>query len=374
MREPAAGAGPEPTSACRAPVSGCRAPVSVSRAPVSGSPEPAALLAPAARLDPAARPYLDALAAGFPDLGGRVTDADEARRILAAAPRPAAARPRVGAVEDRSVPGPPGAPPVPVRVYLPDPEQWPGPRPTVVFSHGGGWVLGDLDTHDTTARNISRAAGAAVVSVDYRRAPEHRFPAALEDVHAALCWAGAHLDELGGAPEALVVAGDSSGGNLAAASLLLARERGGPAVALQVLVYPALDAAQDSASYRSDAEGCFLTAAHMRWFWAQYLGPDGRPDDPLASPVRADPAGLPPAHVVVAGCDPLRDEGVAYHRRLNETGITSVLDVRPGLFHGFLALAGVLPVARAALDGLGGAIRSTLSNGKTSGEAGGDAG
>ncbi|MEV7521193.1 alpha/beta hydrolase [Streptomyces sp. NPDC091371] len=339
--------------------------------------DPAACPDPGARLDPAARPYLDALTAAFPDIGGRVTDADEARRILAAGPRPAAARPRVGAVEDRTLPGPAGAPPVPVRIYLPDPEQWAGPRPTVVFCHGGGWVLGDLDTHDTTARNISRAAGAAVVSVDYRRAPEHRFPAALEDAHAALCWAGAHLDELGGAPEALVVAGDSSGGNLAAASLLLARQCGGPAVALQVLVYPALDAAQDSASYRSDAEGCFLTAAHMRWFWAQYLGPDGPADHPLASPLGADPAdlaGLPPAHVVVAGCDPLRDDGAAYHRRLNESGVTSVLDDRPGLFHGFLALAGVLPEAREALERLGGAIRSTLSNGKTSGEAGGDAG
>ncbi|MFE1412174.1 alpha/beta hydrolase [Streptomyces sp. NPDC058746] len=365
-RARAAGAGPTPASACRAPAS-------VGPESVSACPAPAAPPAPSERLDPAARPYLDALAAAFPDIGGSVTEAGEARRILAAAPRPAVARPRVGAVEDRSVPGPPGAPPVPVRVYLPDPEQWPGPRPTVVFAHGGGWVLGDLDTYDTTARGISRAAGAAVVSVDYRRAPEHRFPAALEDVHAALCWAGAHLDELGGAPEALVVAGDSSGGNLAAAAALLARERG-PAVALQVLVYPALDAAQDSSSYRADAEGCFLTAAHMRWFWAQYLGPDGRPDHPLASPLRADPAGLPPAHVVVAGCDPLRDDGAAYHRRLGESGITSVLDVRPGLFHGFLALAGVLPEARAALEGMGGAIRSTLSDGKTSGEAGGDAG
>ncbi|MFD7259282.1 alpha/beta hydrolase [Streptomyces sp. NPDC059874] len=357
--------------------------------PVSDRPDPAvsfdpaarldrtARPGPAARLDPAARPYLDALTGAFPDLGGRVTDADEARRILAAAPRPPAARPRVGAVEDRTVPGPPGAPPIPVRIYLPDPEQWPGPRPTVVFCHGGGWVLGDLDTHDTTARTISRAAGAAVVSVDYRRAPEHRFPAAVEDAHAALCWAGSHLDELGGAPEALVVAGDSSGGNLAAASLLMARDHRryrGPAVALQVLVYPALDAAQDSASYRSDAEGCFLTAAHMRWFWAQYLGPDGRPEHPLASPLRADLAGLPPAHVVVAGCDPLRDDGAAYHRRLNESGITSVLDARPGLFHGFLALAGVLPEAREAVERLGGAIRSTLSDRKTSGEAGGGAG
>ncbi|MEU9302467.1 alpha/beta hydrolase [Streptomyces sp. NPDC048269] len=324
--------------------------------------------------DPAARPFLDALAAVFPDVGGSVTDADEARRILAAVPRPAVRTPRVGAVEDRTVPGPPGAPALPVRIYLPDPEQWPGPRPTVVFCHGGGWVLGDLDTYDTTARNLSRAAGAAVVSVDYRRAPEHRFPAAAQDAYAALCWAGGHLGELGGDPGALVVAGDSAGGNLAAASLLLARERGGPAVALQVLAYPALDAAQDTESYRSNAEGCFLTAAHMAWFWEQYLGPAGSGGHPAASPLRADLHGLPPAHVVVAGCDPLRDDGLAYHRRLRASGVPSVLDSRPGMFHGFLALSAVLPEARQAMEKLGGAIRSTLTNGKTFGVSGGRAG
>lgn len=327
-----------------------------------------------ARLHPAARPFVDALTAAFPDVGGSVTDAGEARRILAAAPRPPVEPPRVGAVEDRTVPGPPGAPPIPVRVYLPDPERWPGPRPTVVYCHGGGWVLCDLDTHDTTARTLSRAAGAAVVSVDYRRAPEHRFPAALEDAHAALCWAGAHLGELGGDPAALVVAGDSAGGNLAAASLLLARERGGPAVALQVLIYPALDAGRAGESYRTNAEGCLLTAAHMRWFWEQYLGPGGDGGHPLASPLGADLTGLPPAHVVVAECDPLLDDGRSYHRRLRESGVPAVLDAHPGMFHGFLGLAGILPQAGEALARLGGVIRSTLTNGKTSGEEGGGAG
>ncbi|MGW5847568.1 alpha/beta hydrolase [Streptomyces sp. NPDC055254] len=328
----------------------------------------------AGRLDAAARPCVDMLAAGFPDVGGAVTDAAEARRILAAASRRPARPPRVGAVEDRVVPGPPGAPPLPVRVYLPDPARWPGPRPTAVFCHGGGFVLCDLDTHDATARNICRASGAAVVSVDYRRAPEHRFPAAAEDAYAALCWAAGHLGELGGAPGALVVAGDSAGGNLAAASALLARERGGPGVALQVLICPALDATQGSASYRTRAQGCFLTAAHMRWFWEQYLGPDGDARHPLASPALADPAGLPPAHLVVAGCDPLRDEGVAHHHRLRRSGVASTLDEHPGMFHGFHALAHVLPQAAEAMARLGGAIHSTLSNGKTSGESGGDAG
>lgn len=327
------------------------------------------------RLDPAARPYVDAMTAFFPDLGGSVTDADEARRILGAASAASTASPlAVGSVEDRDIPGPAGAPPVPVRVYYPDPEHWPGPRPTVVFCHGGGWVLCDLDSHDATVRALCRASGAVFLSVDYRRAPEARFPAAALDAHAALCWAGAHVAELGGDPAALVVAGDSAGGNLAAASLLLARERGGPAVALQVLVYPCLDAAQDTGSYRRHGAGCFLTAAHMRWFWQQYLGPDGDGRHPLASPLAADLRGLAPAHVVVAGCDPLRDEGEAYHRRLIASGVPSVLDANPGMFHGFLALADVLPQARETLLRLGGVIDSARKNGKTSGEDGGDAG
>ncbi|MFD3695446.1 alpha/beta hydrolase [Streptomyces sp. NPDC058646] len=325
------------------------------------------------RLDPAARPFADALAAAFPDVGGGVTDAGEARRILAAAPAPPGPPPAVGSVEDREVPGPPGAPPLAVRVYRPDPERWPGPRPTVVFCHGGGWVLCGLDSHDATVRALCRASGAVFVSVDYRRAPESRFPAAALDAYAALCWAGAHLDELGAEPAALVVAGDSAGANLAVASLLLARERGGPAVALQVLLYPALDAAQDSPSYRTCARGYFLTAAHLRWFWAQYLGP-ADPALPLASPLHADPAGLPPAHLVVAGCDPLRDEGVAYHRLLAGSGIASTLDLHAGMFHGFLALSGVLPEARQAMERLGGVINSTLNRGKNFGEGGGDAG
>ncbi|MDJ0381174.1 alpha/beta hydrolase [Streptomyces sp. G-G2] len=326
------------------------------------------------RLDPGARPLVDLMTAAFPDLGGRVTDAGSARRIMAAAPAPPVDPPAVGSVEDREVPGPAGTPPLPVRVYRPDPRQWPGARPTVVFCHGGGWVLCDLDTHDTTVRELCRVSGAVIVSVDYRRAPEARFPGPVLDAYAALCWAAEHLADLGGDPGALVVAGDSAGGNLAAASALLARERGGPAVALQALVYPALDAAQDSASARRNAEGYFLTAAHMRWFWEQYLGPDGDGADPLASPLRADLAGLPPAHVVTAGCDPLCDDGSAYVRALREAGTSAREDHHPGMFHGFLGLSGLLPAARAALDGVGEAIARTASSGKNCGADGGRAG
>ncbi|MFJ6795355.1 alpha/beta hydrolase [Streptomyces sp. NPDC091268] len=338
-------------------------------------PDPSAV-GPGDRLDPAVRPYVEAMAAVFPDLGGAVTDAVEARRMLAALPgaRGGGPVPAVGGVADREVPGPPGAPPLRVRIYRPDPRRWPGPRPTVVFCHGGGWVLCDLDSHDTLVRRLCRASGAVFVSVDYRRAPEARFPAAALDAYAALRWAGAHLAELGGDPAALVVAGDSAGANLAAASLLAARDGGGPAVALQVLLYPALDAARNTASYRADARGCFLTAAHMEWFWEQYLGPGGDGRDPLASPLAADPTGLPPAHVLVAGCDPLRDEGEAYHHRLIAHGVPSTLDAHPGMFHGFLALEGVLPHARRALEELGGVIASARMDRKTSGGPGGGAG
>ncbi|MET3982894.1 alpha/beta hydrolase [Streptomyces sp. PvR034] len=326
------------------------------------------------RLDPGARPFADALADAFPDVGGRVADAATARRILAALPASPLPSPAVAGVEDRAVPGPAGAPPLPVRVYRPDPERWPGPRPTVVFCHGGGWVLCDLDTHDATARHLCRSAGAVVVSVDYRLAPEAPFPAAVHDAHAALCWAAGQVAELGGDPGALVIAGDSAGGNLAAAALLLARERGGPAVALQVLVYPALDAAQDTASVRRNAEGYFLTATHLRWFWEQYLGSGGDGADPLASPLRADLTGLPPAHVVTAGCDPLCDEGAAYVRALREAGTSAHEDHHPGMFHGFLGLVDLLPAARRALDGVGEAIARTVSSGKNCGVDGGGAG
>ncbi|MFJ3923086.1 alpha/beta hydrolase [Streptomyces sp. NPDC090022] len=342
------------------------------------APPPEAAPEAAGRLDPRARPFVRALSAFFPDLGGAVTDAAEARRILAAVPPSAAPPPEVGSVADRMVPGPPGAPPVPVRIYRPDPLRWPGPRPTVVFTHGGGFVLCDLDTYDATVRTLCRTAGAVVVSVDYRRAPEHRFPAAVLDAHAALCWAGAHLGDLGGHPGALVVAGDSAGGNLAAAALLHAAGagRGGPRVALQALVYPTLDAARTGDSHRRNAEGFYLTATHLRWFWEQYLGPGADGADPLASPLNAAPellAGLPPAHVVVAGCDPLADDGVAYHRLLQANGVPSVLDLHPGMFHGFLALSPVLPAAAQAMERLGGAIASMANDGKTFGGAGGGA-
>ncbi|GHB54457.1 hypothetical protein GCM10010331_47590 [Streptomyces xanthochromogenes] len=309
------------------------------------------------RLAPAARRWADVLAAVFPDVGGTVTDAAEARRILARAALPPGGPPPVGAVADHPVPGPEAAPDIPVRVYRPAPS---GPAPTVVHLHGGGWVLGGLDLYDRTCRALCRASGAVVVSVDYRLAPEARFPAPVEDAYAALVWAGRHLRDLGGAAGPLVVAGDSAGGNLAAAAALLARDRHGPPLALQALLYPALDASRDTASYHDNAHGYYLTAAHLRWFWAQYLGPGGDGGHPLASPLRAGLAGLAPAYVVTAGCDPLCDEGRAYVRALRAAGVAAVDDHCPGMFHGFVGLADVLPEGRAALTRLAAAISVPL--------------
>ncbi len=344
-------------------------PASRASAPPVPAPVPAA-----DRLTPAARPLVEALSAAFPDLGGTVTDAVEARRILAAAPAAPKAPLAVGTVVDRTVPGPAGAPEVPVRLYFPEPETE-RPRPTVVFFHGGGYTLCGLDSHDATARRLAVAAGAVVVSVDYRLAPEHRFPAAVDDAYAALCWAAEHCASLGGAPGALVTAGDSSGGGLATAVALRARDERGPVVARQVLVYPVLDAAQDTPSYRENAEGFFLTAAHMRWFWQQYLGPDGDGGHPLASPLRAaDLAGLPPALLVTAGCDPLRDEGLAYANRLRTAGVDVTLSHHPRMFHGFLGFPDLLPEAGEAVAEVADAVASAGSCRKNSGEEGGRTG
>ncbi|MEU8888578.1 alpha/beta hydrolase [Streptomyces sp. NPDC048442] len=329
------------------------------------------------RLDPAARPLVDLLSSAFPDLGGAVTDAAEARRILAARPAPAAEPPAVGSVADRTVPGPAGAPGIPVRVYLPD---RPAPYPTVVFFHGGGFSICGLDSHDGTVRRICRGAGAAVVSVDYRLAPEAPFPAAVEDAYAAVRWVAEHIKEAGGDPGALVVAGDSSGGALAAVTARLARERGGPDLALQVLLYPALDAAQDTDSYRRNASGYFLTAAHMRWFWEQYLGPEGPGSaaarHPDVSPLRAaDLSGLPPAHVLTAGCDPLCDEGREYAAALRAAGVEVGEQHFPAMFHGFLGFTGLLADSRTAMAAVTAAIAAVgVSGRKNFGDLGGGAG
>ncbi|WP_454198715.1 alpha/beta hydrolase [Nocardia sp. Marseille-Q1738] len=293
-------------------------------------------------LTPQAKVIVDAASAAFPELGTAVLDAAEARRLLADRPAPAVEPIPVADVRERRIPGPPGAPEVRIRIYRPAGAVT--PAPVVVFCHGGGFVLCSLDSHDQFCRVMANGTDAIVVSVDYRQAPEHRFPAAAEDAYAALRWVADHAESLGGDPGCLVVAGDSAGGNLAAVMALMARDRGGPRIARQLLLYPMLDPACATESYRENAEGYFTTAAHLRWYWSQYLDShDGT--DPYVNPLCADLSGLPPAHIVTAEFDPLRDEGERYGQRLRQAGVAVDIRRYDGMFHGFMSMAGDLPEA-----------------------------
>jgi acetyl esterase len=260
------------------------------------------------------------------------------------------------AVADRLVPGPAGE--LPVRVYTPEGSP---PFPIVVFFHGGGWVVGTLDTYDPLCRALAASTPAVVVSVDYRLAPEHRWPAAVEDAYAATEWASRNAAALGGAQHRLAVAGDSAGGNLAAVVALGARDRGGPAIAFQLLVYPVLDAAGDTASWREYADGYHLTADGMRWYWDHYLGgADGAAPD--ASPLRAAfVGGLPPALVIGAEYDILRDEGEAYAARLAGAGVDATASRHAGVVHGFVRWRAVTGAAEDALQEAAAALRSALA-------------
>ena len=263
----------------------------------------------------------------------------------------------LASVEDRTVPGPAGD--VPVRVYRPrDDEASAG----VVYFHGGGWTICSLDTHDGSCRLLATEADVVVVQVDYRLAPEHKFPAAAEDAFAATAYVAEHADEFGIDPARLAVAGDSAGGNLAAAVAQMARDREGPELAFQFLVYPVIDGTREHPSFTENGEGYFLTAQQMRWYWDQYTD---RPEDrtnPYASPIVAeDLSGLPPALVVTAEFDPLRDEGEAYAGALEDAGVPAAVHRAPGMFHGFFALRKVLDEAGEANDLAFEAVRKALA-------------
>ena len=259
---------------------------------------------------------------------------------------PEASPPPVGQVENRTIPGPGGE--LPVRIYTPDAE---GPHPLLLFYHGGGFVLCDLDSHDALARQLCNRAGAVVVSVDYRLAPEAKFPAAPEDCYAATCWAVEHAAALGADASRLAVAGDSAGGNLAAVVSQMARQRGGPSIAHQFLIYPVTDSACDTPSYAENREGFFLSEDMMKWFWHHYLEEAAHGADPMASPLRAeDLAGLPSATVVTAELDPLRDEGEAYAQRLSAAGVPTECVRYDGVIHGFVSMYEVVDKGADAIE------------------------
>jgi acetyl esterase len=255
--------------------------------------------------------------------------------------------------EDRTLPGPAG--PIPVRVYRPGGE----PTPLLLYFHGGGWVLGSLNTHHGVCATLAQLSGCVVCSVDYRLAPEHRFPAAVDDAWATVTWSSEHAEELGAVPGALALGGDSAGGNLAAICALRARDAGIP-IALQLLVYPVTDADLDTSTYREFADGYWLTRYSMKWFWDHYL-PDGDRLVPDASPLRAaDVGGTAPALVITAEFDPLRDEGDAYARRLEEAGVPVTLTRYDGMIHGFFRMPGVIDRANDALAEAAAALRNAF--------------
>jgi acetyl esterase len=252
----------------------------------------------------------------------------------------------VGNVENRTVPGP--SDPIPVRVYTPEGE---GPFPILMFFHGGGFVLCSLDSHDALARALCNGAEAVVISVDYRLAPEAKFPAGPEDCYAATCWAAENAGEVGGDAARIAVAGDSAGGNLSAVVSLMAQERGGPSIVHQLLIYPVTSSSADTNSYRDNAEGYFLTKGMMDWFWGHYLENEADGSNPLASPLLAESlVGQPPATVITAEFDPLRDEGLAYARRLDEAGVSTVVKNYEGVVHGFVSMFDNVDKGREALE------------------------
>jgi acetyl esterase len=280
----------------------------------------------------------NAAAAGNPRLrDGSVEDARAAYEMMAAAGGEA---PTLAGTEDRTIPGPAGE--IPIRIYTP---QGDGPFPILLFFHGGGFTIGSINSHDPVARQLCAQAEAVVVSVEYRLAAEHKFPAALEDSFAATEWVVANGAAIGGVPTRIAVCADSAGGNLATVAAILARDAGGPPICFQALIYPTTDASGDYPSLAENAAGPFLTADTMLWFHEQYGTPEDA-DDWRRSPIRAqDLSGLPPALIITAEFDPLRDEGEAYGEALRAAGNTVTVKRYDGMTHVFFQLGAMLEEA-----------------------------
>jgi acetyl esterase len=297
-------------------------------------------------LDQQTKALIDAMQAAGMVLEFEKMSAPEARKAMdqmAAATR--GPGDPVARVENRMVPSPDG--PVAVRIYTPEGS---APFPVLVFYHGGGWVIGSVDSHDALCRKLTNAIGCVTVSVDYRLAPEAKFPAAAEDSYAATLWVSENAASLGVDPKRLAVGGDSAGGNLAAVVPLMARDRGKPPIAYQVLMYPVTDGSLETGSMRELAEGYFLTHGAMVWFWNHYVRDHNDRTNPYAAPIHAtDLRGLPPALVITAEYDPLRDEGEAYATKLKHAGVPVTVTRYDGTIHGFISLADNLDQGKKAL-------------------------
>ncbi|WP_435335923.1 alpha/beta hydrolase [Haloarchaeobius sp. TZWWS8] len=282
----------------------------------------------------------------------------DARRTYRELSVPSEPPDEVDSVTERTIPGPAGD--IPVRLYRPTETD---SHPPLVFFHGGGWMLGDLETHDALCRALANATECLVIAVDYRLAPEHRFPAGLEDCYAATCWVANNAESLGAAPDTLAIAGDSAGGTLAVGVGLLARDRDGPTIDYQVLAYPAADYAFDTASYEENAQGYFLTRKDMERFWNGYLRSELDAEHAYVSPLRAENlSALPPALVLTCGFDPLRDDGRKLATRLAEAGVSTEHVEYDDMIHGFLTMLSdpELERAREGIQDIGDAVKREL--------------
>ena len=318
-------------------------------------------------LDPATGAFLN----GMREAGGKPMyelPVEEVRaNIRAASAQLAPAPADVARVEDRRIAGKGGD--FGVRIYTPRAAGPGATLPIVVYFHGGGWAAGDVDTHDASARYYSANADAIVISVDYRQPPEHKFPVAVEDSFAAVEWVAAHAGELGGNASRIGVAGDSAGGNLATVVCQLAKQRGGPRIAYQALIYPTVDlrGVTEDPNYPSRMAfgngDYFLSRRDMEWFRSLYLSDiPGESHDPRVSPIAApDLSGLPPALVVTAGCDALRDEGKAYADRLSAAGVPVEYRCFEGTIHAFMSFAGAIPMGVEALSFVASRLKRNLS-------------
>jgi acetyl esterase len=291
-------------------------------------------------LDPQLAPLIEALDAGFPPV--HTMTGAQARAVVRSRFVPPFKTEAVAEVWDQAVPGHGGD--IPVRIYRPNGDR----LPILVYAHGGGFVFCDLDSHDGLCRSLTNLLPAVVISVAYRLAPENPWPGAAEDVYTAVKWAADNADTLGGDAARVVVGGDSAGGNLAAVTTLMARDRGGPGIAGQLLIYPVIAADFDNESYRLFGSGFYNPMPAMRWYWDQYVPRLADREHPYASPLRGNPAGLPPAVVVIAGHDPLRDEGMAYADALKAAGVITVPLIFDGGVHGFMTMP-TLNIAQEAL-------------------------
>lgn len=308
-------------------------------------------------LDPAAQALIDVMDAVFPRLD-EAKDGDEARAAVAAAmaAMPVAEPDPILHVEDRAIAVDGGE--IAVRVYRPTAEP---NAPVVVFFHGGGWVLCDLDSHDSTCRRIANDSGCVVVATEYRRAPEFRFPVPVEDCYAALLWAHANAADIGGDPDRLAIFGDSAGGNLAAAVAQMSRDRGGPVLKLQILAYPVIDARCDTPSHKRFGRELNLSSSEVKWCWDQYLSSPADAANPYASPNRAASlAGLAPALIISPEYDPLCDEGAAYAAALTAAGVPTTYSLYPGMIHSLLAFSAALPPAEQAFAEIAAALHQAF--------------